>query len=51
MLVKFGIESEHDSVRSRMFTHGDAQFTWTQGSGSGHVCIPAEIASLGLINS
>jgi hypothetical protein len=38
-----------------MFTHGDAQFTWTQGSSSGHVGIdPAALlgyTSDGLIDS
>ena len=35
------MESDRDPARSRILTHGDAQFTWMQGHGSasGYVCI------------
>jgi hypothetical protein len=37
--MSFRIESECDPslARSRILTHGDAQFTWMQGSASGDV--------------
>ena len=39
--MRFQTEFDRDLTRSRILTHGDAQFTWIQGQGSasGHVRI------------
>jgi hypothetical protein len=51
-LMSFQVESDRDPARSRVFTHGDAQFTWTQGRSSGHVrLLLLRYPSLTLIDS